>query len=118
LSCHLPHTVLEERYPFFRHVYLLLGTGDTADWRRLNNLGYADEALEDKVRAYQEDFCRPITGVLADIAEEMRAWHDGGPTPAKGSIKDSPMNGPYEPSTDSEDDPPGFGSDDEGVVDS
>jgi outer membrane protein OmpA-like peptidoglycan-associated protein len=103
-------------YPFWRQVYLRLGTGDDADWRRLNNLGYLHDLLEEQVSAYQEDFCRPVTGAVADVATEMRAWHSGGPQPAMGTVTAPPVTGAYDPSGEPAADPSFGGSDDEGVT--
>lgn len=58
------------------------GSGEEGGFERLHNVGYASlETLEERVRAFQVDFGRPVTGNLQDIETELTAWHDGGQKP-------------------------------------
>lgn len=58
------------------------GTGESGAFQRLHNVGYsAIETLEDRVRAFQVDFGRTVTGDFSDIEAELTAWHDGGKKP-------------------------------------
>jgi hypothetical protein len=72
----------EKEYPYRLEVYIGPGKGETGGMERLHNVGYsAEQTLEDRVRAYQMEFGRAVTGVLADIEDELTKWHDGGPKP-------------------------------------
>jgi OmpA family len=68
-------------YAFAREYFVDVGEGDASDDRRLFNLGYVAGARGENVKAYQRDFGHKPTGLLADIREEMRAFHDGGARP-------------------------------------
>jgi len=80
--------------PFSRQIFLDLG-GDPeqADTRRLSNLGYSAETLEENVQSFQADFARPITGRLRDIVDDLRALHDDGVEPTPGD-DDEPSTDP------------------------
>lgn len=75
----LPELEQEDDFPFSRE-YFVDVAGD--DDRRLFNLGYIRPKREDNVTAYQRDFGHPETGKIADIQDELRAFHDGGNRPA------------------------------------
>jgi len=69
-------------YPFGRDYWVNVGGDDAdADAKRLFNLGYLKPGLTDNVNDYQRDFGHPVSGELADISAELRAFHDGGPRP-------------------------------------
>lgn len=67
---------------FFLEFFPAPGSGGEGAFERLHNVGYsAIETLEDRVRAFQADFGRQVTGDFNDIETELTAWHDGGPKP-------------------------------------
>ncbi|HEY2407218.1 MAG TPA: hypothetical protein VGI10_14510 [Polyangiaceae bacterium] len=79
---------------FSRQIFLdLSGDPEQADTRRLSNLGYSAETLEENVQSFQVDFARPITGRLGDISDDLRAFHDDGVEPAPGD-EDEPSTDP------------------------
>jgi len=49
--------------------------------KRLYHLGFLGDALPDQVRAYQNYFGLPATGLLGDIRDKLVDWHDGGEMP-------------------------------------
>jgi outer membrane protein OmpA-like peptidoglycan-associated protein len=72
-------------YPFSQEVFVDVRSGD-APRLRLHNLGYAVfDDLAANVEAFQAEFGLPVTGDLADIADALEDWHDGGDPPGKGA---------------------------------
>jgi hypothetical protein len=49
--------------------------------KRLSHLGFGGKDLTEQVREYQSHFGLRESGLLADIREQMAAWHDGGAMP-------------------------------------
>ena len=80
----LPQMEGEDAFPFAREFFVDVGSDPSSDDRRLFNLGYTDSQSVENVRAYQRDFGHPETGAIADIVEELRAFHDGGKRPPGG----------------------------------
>jgi hypothetical protein len=82
---------------FRKLVFLVLG--EDANARRLQNVGYPERELPDNVLSFQADFARPSSGRIADIADELKAFHDDGARPALGdatepSTEAVAINGP------------------------
>ena len=48
---------------------------------RLMNLGHDQQEVPDRVRSYQREMGQPETGNESDVADQVRAWHDGGAKP-------------------------------------
>jgi hypothetical protein len=70
---------------YTRTILVVGGSDVEALQRRLRNLGYfSASAPEDNVRAFQREFQREETGVIAHIAEALLAWHDRGEVPELG----------------------------------
>jgi hypothetical protein len=87
-SCTVEWTLANPQQPagtflFKREIFLQLGDDDDeAGRRRLSNLGYFDgSTLKENVEAFQADFGRSVTGVLADVKDDVIAWHDRGVVP-------------------------------------
>jgi hypothetical protein len=76
-----PELANDFEFPFTREYFVEVGNDAGSDDRRLFNLGYVKPDQNANVRDYQRDFGQPVTGKLADIAAELRAFHDGGPRP-------------------------------------
>jgi len=77
------HTGTDD-HTFSLDVYIFPGDDDAGTTQRLHNVGYSeDTSLEEKVRSFQREFNRPVTGTLSDEERgELIRWHDGGEKPA------------------------------------
>lgn len=68
-----------------RRLFFVLGSGIQGLERRLQNLGYvAGPTVEDDVRAFQREFRRDESGMIAHIRDALTAWHDRGELPRMG----------------------------------
>jgi len=73
---------------FTRDIIPFPDDDDAGDDARLQNLGFSGESTEDRVRDFQNYFGSKLTGVLADIVDDLRKWHDGGAQPTDGDTDD------------------------------
>ncbi len=75
----------EPPVPLRRRIFLNLASGDESGRRRLSNLGYVAATLEEAVEQFQFAFNRNPTGRLADVQDDIVAWHDDGILPERGT---------------------------------
>ncbi|HMA97499.1 MAG TPA: OmpA family protein, partial [Polyangiaceae bacterium] len=59
----------------------LVELSDEDTERRLLNLGYTQEQLDDRVAAFQRDWGQKETGTPGDILPHVKRWHDEGQRP-------------------------------------
>jgi hypothetical protein len=71
-----------ERFPWSNAFEVDIRSAQDADCeRRLAHLGFFGDSLSVRVTAYQNHLDLPATGKIADIRDQLVAWHDGGDHP-------------------------------------
>lgn len=71
-----------ERFPWNNFFEVDIRSAEDADCtKRLMHLGFLGDTLADQVSQYQGEFGLADSGKLADIRDQLVAWHDGGGPP-------------------------------------
>lgn len=72
-----------------RDVFPYPAYDDQGDDQRLQNLGFYADTPDARVRDFQAFVGAAPTGLIADVSDKARDWHDGGATPVGGEATDT-----------------------------